>query len=699
MTFNTKLQEFTDRVVVVDDGYKPIDPLLFNGEDAAFFNHQADRTVWSSLKSTHFPSCENPSDLVDNADAVLQAWNLYDSAPEAYSIFKPLFDTLISARNSKLSRLTPFVEYLRGVVGLTVITHPDINSAQEDIQQGNLVFLDFYLKDGNAEAMLEAIEPFNKLFANNPAAGPRFVFLMSSHLPGSIDLDRFRTITKIKSAFFKPIGKDLLEQNWFEKEMLYRIKLYPEMIKLTCFLDTFSSSISSVANLLQNDIDSLELHDLTLLNTIRLDNEQEKLGHYLTWLFSEALAAKIRESTSLIEASRTIDSIQKLPFIGLLEPKPLLFDLYSEIAFSYPDEIKILESARFGDVYTLISSADTENKAEEGDAHSSTKLVVDDEPKDVTPSEPANNDISIENAQNSPEPSASSGPTSIQMEICPEDGKVLDQDSISLEDESNTIICIHKSLQNEKLLLVISPACDLIRCTNKYEVLCVRGYIVKVTPRLSDLLEQQPMFGENRQLMRRNIEGKIFYMLVDWKPDQITTIPISELNDSSFYVKRARLNEIFCHEIKENALRQLGRVGLPVDPAFKTALSATVKIQHNQAPKLFVAPSTFFSGIRLAGNKNNPSRVILSLDFRDWIEREFESLKDSNGCLPDKAKELIDALNELEYALNSKNNGVIPKNNGVIPKPWGKLQYYEQCPSTLSAHYEIAVYPWIPSET
>lgn len=130
------------------------------------------------------------------------------------------------------------------------------------------------------------------------------------------------------------------------------------------------------------------------------------------------------------------------------------------------------------------------------------------------------------------------------------------------------------------LLLAISPACDLARCSPEYEVLCVRGRAEEFKNDLSEVLSSSYKFyGKGRFVLKHIEDSQTGYSYITWSPKQICTIPVSALKDTDKYKRIARLSELFTQEIKDLALSHASRVGTPVDPSFCVGLNAVVRMQ------------------------------------------------------------------------------------------------------------------------
>jgi hypothetical protein len=417
-------------------------------------------------------------------------------------------------------------------------------------------------------------------------------------------------------------------------------------VKVEKFLTAFRGTIRDSSESLMCDIADLELHDLSILNSMRLYKEEESYSEYLVWLFSEALSAKIRNSGLLVGAGQSVNDIKLTPFSGMLEPRSLLFKLYSEIAFSYSEAEGGSHRIHFGDVY-YANSQKRERKLRKSNLR---RLVA-----------------SRQDEKNSCKDIR-------RQEVNEQAGRGL-------------------SFSEDQIFLVISPACDLIRCSSdSYQVTCVRGVVVHSAPRLADLFDQKYVFGENRHLMKVDTLAGEKYQVINWNPKDIVTIPFGSLRDVNLYGRKARMNELFCHELKESALRMLGRVGVPVDPSFSIPLGAMFNFigAEKNVVKIVAPHRKFVSAIRLAGNKLNERKIVFTEEFNSWFG---DALRDyfSGQELPKKLAKLNGVFQKggiVEFNLEkNKEPSLI---DGV-----GKLIYLneysaEQCTADLALY----VFPW-----
>lgn len=671
MTAAALIHSFTDTAVIIDDGYGPARLEMIQEEHWAALRESENEECWVPIRNEHFPSLDRVMALKRDDLALQKAWSLYEVAPLTFPIFHPIFAHILASRDVAIRPLKQLVDYLENDVGLTLLLHPNIASAVEDIKHCKLIFLDFYLRQATAEQIIADVEHYADLFSSPVTDGTtehsRFVFLISTALPPQKELEEFRLKTKVKTAFFKPIAKSSLTKNWVERELSKRVGCYEDIQKLSLYLDTFSKQISKVAGGLCDEIESIELHDLGILDSMRLKEDSENLGEYLSWLLSEALAAKIRASAPLLAAEKEVGRIRGVPFQGTLIPKPVLFDLYSEVAFSTESLARQNNKTQFADVFSRVGVNLSEG--------SESEIPV------ASTSAPLN--IHIENRKY--KTGASS--TSLLSEDIREPEVTLGKEA----DEADIPVGC-----SQDLLLVISPACDLQRCPVNYEVLCVRGRIINQAPNLADLIGHHSFFGKGdehqiKHLLRQGVGSGVSYALVEWYPKQITTIKESDLRNTKQYLRRAKLNELFGQEVKEEALSQVSRVGVPVDPSFSSALGATIRFKFSRK-KYHIEEVTddFVSGIFVSANQQNEARITLSEEFINLMNE----LVDTLHTPPSQSlnKETLAALTDLR----SQGGSGFTLNNKFIKTYSGGFQVRfvnEYVRGNFKSENEIVFYP------
>jgi|GEM_PF-6779782 len=589
MSADEQIRVFANYIVVVDDAFAPA---KLEGIEQEHWGElrDADHDTWLPLQQEFFPNIEKPVDLKRSDEDLKRAWELYEATPDKLAVLDPIFRPLSALRKVGMRRLEPLVDYFEKDLGIRVIKHASIEEAEEDIKRCKIVFLDFFLKPATTELIIEENKKWAPLFSApiGETGLWRIVYLISTDLPAPPDVERFRRATRLKGAFFKGVSKDRMSKEWLRKEISSKADRYNNMHQWTAYLHTFSTQIASVAEILRDEIDELELHDIAILDAVRLQKESEHLGDYLSWMLSEALAARIRRETAMVHAAGGLERIGSMPFQGLLAPKQILFSLYSDISFAELSDRDRSGKVQFGDVFRVIT--------------------------------PENKTAKQAQAEN------------------PEADPVEAQRSRG------------ESADFEELLLVIAPACDLQRCQIDDEVLCIRGVVKKKVADLADLLEHQAMIGKGNEsfkhILRKRKGADVSFLKVEWYPQRITTVRNNLLVGQLGFVKEVRLNELLAQEVKEEALRQAGRIGVPVDPSFNSGLGVVIRINRKKLPQyvIEVDERSYIAGMFVTANDNNAARIIVSEEFIEELLRLIPEIR--TWGMPNSEK-IIPAIEEV----------------------------------------------------
>lgn len=678
------IKKFTDRAVIVDDAFAPARLEMIQEEHWGQLRHAEIPEEWTQIRDSHFVGLERPIDLKRHPELVATAWDLFNANPTDYRVFDPLFAHIVTQRRGTRWALRSLLEFL-GEVGIEVIQHADIKSAEADIKASKLVFLDFYLRPEQPEEIIAEIASYENLFSSPVMSGGnpsgRFVFLISSDLPPRNVIEQFRRKTNLKSAFFKSLPKAEITKVGLENELLLRIERYDSLWALYSYLEMFSAEIALVSQALRTEISGLELHDLGILDRMRLATDSENLGDYLTWLLSESLAAKIRSSTPLLKAAEGFSRIERVPFQGSLEPNLILFDLYSTVVFTRMSGQKP-KKVHFGDVFSR--TIKVKKKAQPASEAAPAETEAAPEAQAIAKPDLESQVI---------ESQAGSGAEELVKSAEGQAPAVTDASGPVEDPEKVVVDETHEDA--EELLLVIAPGCDLQRCEAEYQVLCVRGSITTKVATLRDLLRHKSVFGKTQNSFKHlftNSEGSDF-SVVEWEPQSIVTLPHQYLVGADVKYL-AKINEIFAQEVKEEALRQAGRVGVPVDPSFSTALDATLNLKLTGRGNFHVEniqSTEFISGILVSGNEQNTIKLTLSAEFLERLDRLKEELSAVGKTLDESSEKSIAKLIEeggrgLEFGKKNAlaldggfrvrfvekfTLGTADKDNGIVLYPCG----------------------------
>lgn len=234
---------------------------------------------------------------------------------------------------------------------------------------------------------------------------------------------------------------------------------------------------------------------------------------------------------------------------------------------------------------------------------------------------------------------------------------------------------------NGALLLVVSPACDIIRASDEDDVLCVRGKVLGRGSADTLLPNLNYLFGKGMHAVRVEDADGLFQ--VEWSTTDskgLVTVPFSDLNKNERYIKISRLAEMFAQEIKEMALSKAGRVGVPVEPvAFSQAKvlvrykymrqgTAVVDVIHDLDEFDFV--SVIVSYGRLGDEKKPVPILVFTQQFVDWLSDKFlRPLIEETEDPPTELRRIEEYLKQAS-ALDWR----MPKSKKALTKCEGKMR-------------------------
>lgn len=181
-----------------------------------------------------------------------------------------------------------------------------------------------------------------------------------------------------------------------------------------------------------------------------------------------------------------------------------------------------------------------------------------------------------------------------------------------------------KSVSNERYLLVLTPACDLIRCAPSKSVLCVEGSGSDYSDFRSQTREKlygKHTLGLRHLLQKKNAVGETASTLITWHRDRTSMYSVRELATNGFS-RIALMNELYAQEVKEEVLRELGRIGTQIDPPPAFALHATLKWKAGDQTHSADTPKDSFYSALLTYSEQRDEKpatsVVLSDEFRLW---------------------------------------------------------------------------------
>jgi hypothetical protein len=508
-------------------------------------------------------------------------------------------------------------------------TFKSLEEAGDELGRCAIAFVDLFLKDVADQDIFDLHKKHAKQyrldFHHADEMWPKLVVLISTRMPEDGELRSFREGAGIRSAFFRPIEKRLLEHDNKEVDRVldsWAIK-YASFASLNRYLNYLTDVVSAASERVVSDIDKIELHDLAVLDATRLLAENTTLHAYLSWLTSELLAARARDMASTKAGARD----------GRAAP-------------TFPDRV-------------IDGAIDTKN------IHHSALFDLF---ADVTSA-----------------PGESNG--HLQF------GEIVAESAQVLSDAF-------------KVFIALSPACDLARCPADYEVLLLQGDLSKSLRSADSLLELSTSFGQGSHLLNYRAGAEQRQGVIRWEFKNLKTRPAGELANLERYVRIGRMAELFAYEVKEKALSNLSRIGLPVTPSIQLAASVHVLAKFNGGkgiePLILNAPAPGRPAVcalvakgRIAQGKDDTEMVMLTEQFREWFTEEVQPhLLACDGAIKPRVEAVLGELakwSEWRVALD-KGTGKTGFADFVVKKVSGDI------PQGAHSGIEVYIVPEVPAE-
>lgn len=581
------------RVIVVDDYYARPSLAVVNDEAyTALYQHlDADAAARAAVcTAVGLAAGESLESIMAGVERELNAlWDRYADG-SLKDALAPLFVPVEEARAGSQLALGAIEKFAREELNTEPLTFGSLENAKEALSACTLAFVDFRFQ---ASASAEQAIEVHKRFADNYRARfqfeeqrcPKIVYLISSSMPSAERLASFRKATGLRLAFFKPLRKSEVSAEVLSAEHARWQSRFAAAGGLDAYLSAMTDAVQASATKLCQQVDEIELHDLAILRLFRLAVEHESLQSYLTWLLSEAMASKLRLAPQL--QSTLVPEASMPPLDGKLKLGDALFELFSQIAIS-PVEPGASRPG-FGDVYMALPIA----------APAVAPAAVGREPAPIAAAEGA--------VAEGAAPAAAGGETAaVASVVTSEDGR-----------------------RPRKVLLVISPACDLARCSLDDMVLCIDGTELEAKPNMEELLKAGALFGKGSHVIQYGEGTDKKYAYINWDPGAFRTYPVKDMANAARFTRVARLSEMFAQEVKELAMSKASRVGIQVNPPFAVSAKVVVRCKYaGVAHDDDLSTMGFESALVIKGRadpESNQDGKILGFteQFVDWMRGTF----------------------------------------------------------------------------
>jgi hypothetical protein len=338
------------RAVVIDDALGPPPPGIVRGEDKDSWGDYIAKTQDAVrllneefFRDQHLDSERLIEALTSQAALMNALWDRFRGGQLEPANLGLLFNFALAEMMGKADKALLVVQVLKKMLGdENVASFADYESASEALGRADIAFVDFYLQANDDEtAALARIAA-----AAHQLAQPKLVFFMSSQ--ATLDQQqKVRRIISRRSAFFDVMRKPEISEEFLGTKIGSKRDSFDSNVALQELIEVAVTSTGAALTEFRTRCEELEVHDLRLLNLTRLTKEEEPLQEYLTWLFSEVLAAKTRKIAATALRDKKIEPAA-LGFSGQIAQGTVLFDLYSEVVFGPP--VAAEGNIRFGEV-------------------------------------------------------------------------------------------------------------------------------------------------------------------------------------------------------------------------------------------------------------------------------------------------------------------------------------------------------------
>jgi hypothetical protein len=575
--------------LIIDDAYdvQPLAKDLVDDEEA-WSTFIADIQPQRDVVIGIFPEYEHMnSGQLRTSDAFVNAmWRAKDTI--GAEIWNTLFDDYSRATAGDRNFLKALEERLRAL-GITCV--PSGRQLPADAIQAPLIFADLFL--GATQDANDVEESVNKLkgLLKGREDNPPVVILMSRSQGLMDHTADFRDQVGLLGALFRVSSKEgLITDSNLEKLLRRMAQHRPDALRVARFLKSWEDGLDQARKQFMVSIRRLDLSDYVQVRQVLLNFEGQPLGSYLLDVFDRVLQYEVERNTGTINAAEDLNNIDPDSYaVPYIAQSPDLQHLVYRTIVQNPERLKV----RATDCGAAVGF---------GDLLLRTQIAPGD----------------VEGKEDKP----------VEAEVC------------------NT------KVGKEELpdaLLVLTPACDLVRGGGASRVLLMAGNIFPLESRSWNYKEspspKTPILeidDKHRVWIKWNV--KDLRMLT---PDEIADL----LKVGGTYRVVARMRESNALEIQQKVLSSMGRIGLlaPMPATFEVNVRACYQgsdgtFHDYETPVLAKEGGVCFVGRDEDGKEN--TRLILT-------EQAIDDLMAAIGRL-DTASVVTSAQRNLEALKASK---------------------------------------------
>ena len=567
------------RALIVDDGYDAMP----RAEDIA-----DDDDAWSVFVDDIgedrdeiqriFPPFEalDVDQLRHSDEFVAALWNARSKLRE--ELWTTLFGTYEQTKRTDQTFLDNLETMLQSLGVECVRSGRTIPAAAQDV---GLVFADLFLGSAqNSEDIKTSISVL-RAFVRRREANPPIVVLMSRSELLDDRKAEFRDGVKLLGAMFRVHHKqDLIVGGTLARTLGRLAQHQPDAIKVAGFLSSWDSGLAAASERFLAGIRRLDLSDYAQIREVLLSFEGQPLGSYLLDVLDRVLQHEIEGDENTITAAELLNTIDPACY-----PPPYvagstdLQDLLYRTIWQNPHRLVVKTTVAnipvgFGDVLIRREppAGDTATKVPTADNDATTEVLP---------------------AADRPEPATTA----------------------AKEDRPDA-------------LLVLTPACDLIRKTGAKRVLFVAG-------KLAELTHETWNYSEEEIKTPIVILPKDKRRWIRWNPKDLRSLLGSEieslLEDEGGYQIAVRLRESHALELQQRILATMGRVGLlaQMPATFPVEVSAYFRGADGRDHQIALPIAAREGGVCYTGRDedgNENSRLVLTEPVIDEILESVASI-------------------------------------------------------------------------
>ncbi len=559
--------------LIIDDGYDAVPHADDIADDddawANFFDDIGDDREELTRIFPPFAALE-VDQLRHSNDFVSAVWNARATLrPELWNLLLSTYEQTKKADRAFLEKLEPKLRTL----GIEPI--PSGREIPIDAKNVGLVFADLFLGSTQDANDVKTSIAVLRSFIQDREENPPIVVLMSRSNLLEDRKAEFRDGAKLLGAMFRVHRKqELIEGGTLVRTLGRLVQHQPDALKVAGFLDSWKNGLADASERFLTGIRSLDLSDYAQIREVLLTFEGQPLGSYLLDVFDRVLQHEIEGDQHTIAAAERLNEIDPSCY-----PPPYISGSSDLLGLVYRT---ILQNPHRLAVKTTIA-----------------KIPV------------GFGDVLIKRKQEAP------GPVPSEISGAPMEGPITEA---GVKPESGTKCAATKEREPDALL-VITPACDLVRETGAKRILFVAG-------KLSELTHERWHYHEDEIKTPIVVLPGERRLWIRWKPKDLRALLISEieelLKNQDGYEIAIRLRESHALELQQRILASMGRVGIlaQMPATFSVAISAFFKGADGKFCEIALPIAARDGGVVYTGRDSDGeenSRLVLTEPVVDEI--------------------------------------------------------------------------------